>query len=54
MMVLGIIIAIVGAFLIFRFVAGVIKFGLLALILIVALWFVSGGLHGMPFAGGPR
>ena len=47
MMIAGIFIAIIGAYLVFRFVAGVIKFGLLAVILIVALWFVSGGLHGM-------
>jgi len=54
MIVLGIFIAIIGAFLVFRFVAGVVKFGLLALIIIVALWFVAGGTHGMPFAGGLR
>jgi hypothetical protein len=47
MTILGIIIAIVLAFLVFRFVAGLVKFGLLAIIVIVALWFVSGGLHGM-------
>ena len=47
MMIAGIVIAIICAYLVFRFVAGVIKFGLLALIVIVALWFVSGGLHGM-------
>jgi hypothetical protein len=54
MMVLGIIIAIVGAFLVFRFVVGAIKFGLLAVILIVALWLASGGLHGAPLLGGAR
>ena len=54
MIVFGIIIAIIGAYLIFRFVAGVIKYGLLALILIVALWFVAGGTHGMGLPGGPR
>jgi hypothetical protein len=47
MTVLGIIIALVLAFLAFKFVKGMIKFGLLAIILIVALWFASGGLHGM-------
>jgi hypothetical protein len=52
MMILGIFIAIIGAFLVFRFVAGLIKFGLLALVLIVALWFVAGGTHGMGLAGG--
>ena len=54
MIVLGIFIAIIGAFLVFRFVAGVVKFGLLALILIVALWFVAGGTHGMGLPGGLR
>jgi hypothetical protein len=47
MIVAGIILAIILAFLVFRFVKGVIKFGLLAIIVIIALWFVSGGLHGM-------
>jgi hypothetical protein len=47
MTILGIIIAIALAFLVFRFVAGMVKFGLLAIIVIIALWFVSGGLHGM-------
>ena len=45
MIVLGIFIAIIGAFLVFRFVAGLVKFGLLAVIIIVALWFVVGGTH---------
>ena len=54
MIALGIFIAIIGAYLAFRFVKGVIKFGLLALALIIALWFVVGGTHGMPFAGGLR
>jgi hypothetical protein len=47
MSILAIIVALVFAFLAFKFVKGVIKFGLLAIIVIVALWFVSGGLHGM-------
>jgi hypothetical protein len=47
MTVLAIIIALILAFLAFKFVKGMIKFGLLAVILIVALWFASGGLHGM-------
>ena len=47
MMIAGILIAVVFAFLAFKFVKGVIKFALLAIIIIVALWFVSGGLHGM-------
>jgi hypothetical protein len=41
-------------YLAFRFVNGLIKFGLLAIIIIVALWFVSGGLHGMGLVGGLR
>ena len=52
MTILGVIIAIVLAFLVFRFVAGVVKFGLLALIVIVALWFVVGKGHGMAMLGG--
>ena len=47
MSILAIIVAIVFAFLAFKFVKGVIKFALLAVIVIIALWFVSGGLHGM-------
>ena len=47
MTILAVIIALVFAFLAFKFVKGVIKFGLLAIIIILALWFVSGGLHGM-------
>ena len=47
MTILGIIIAAVLAFLVFRFVAGLVKFGLLAIIVIVALWFIVGATHGM-------
>ena len=47
MSILAIIVAIVFAFLAFKFVKGVIKFALLAVIIIIALWFVSGGLRGM-------
>ena len=47
MTILAIIVAIVLAYLAFRFLKGVIKFALLAVIVIIALWFVSGGLHGM-------
>ena len=43
----GGIVAVLLAFLAFRFLKGVIKFGLIAIILILALIFVSGGLHGM-------
>ena len=53
-MIAGILIAVVLAFLIFRFVVGVMKFGLLALVIIVALWFVAGGTHGMSLVGGLR
>ena len=54
MTILAIIVAIAFAYLAFRFMKGVIKFALLAVIIIIALWFVSGGLHGMPLAGGLR
>jgi uncharacterized membrane protein YfhO len=47
MIILGILIAVVLAFLAFKFVKGMIKFALLAIILILALWSASGGLHGM-------
>ena len=47
MSILAIIVALVFAFLAFKFVKGMIKFALLAVIVIIALWFVSGGLHGM-------
>jgi hypothetical protein len=45
MSILAIIVAIVLAFLVFRFVAGLFKFGLLAIIVLLALWFVSGGFR---------
>ncbi len=45
MIVAGLIVAALAAFLIFRFVAGLVKFGLLAVIIIVVLWFVTGGAH---------
>ena len=51
MIALGIFIAIIGAYLVFRLIKGVIKFGLLALVLILALWFVAGGTHGMALGG---
>jgi hypothetical protein len=54
MSILAIIVAIIFAYLAFRFVKGVIKFALLAVIVVMALWFVSGGLHGMSLAGGLR
>jgi hypothetical protein len=45
MTVAAIIIALVLAFLAFRFVKGLIKFALIAVIVIVALYFMSGGLR---------
>jgi hypothetical protein len=45
MIVAGIIVAVLAAFLVFRFVAGLVKFGLLAVIAIVVLWFIAGGTH---------
>ena len=49
--IVPIIIAVVLAFLAFRFVKGVIKFALLAVIIIVALWFLVGSTHGMGLGG---
>jgi hypothetical protein len=46
MTIFAAIIAAVLAFLVFRFVAGLVKFALLALIIIVALWFVVGKPQG--------
>jgi hypothetical protein len=46
MTTLAVIVAIALAFIVFRFVVGAIKFGLLAIIIIVALWFVVGAQHG--------
>jgi hypothetical protein len=46
MTILGVIIAVVLAILAFKFVKGVIKFALLAIILIIALWFVVGAPQG--------
>ena len=45
MTIVGIIIALIAAFLVFKFISGMIKFGVLALIIIALLWFVSGGLN---------
>jgi hypothetical protein len=45
MTIVAIIVAVVLAFLAFKFVKGLIKFGLLAIIIIVALYFLSGGLR---------
>ena len=43
MNIVTIIIAVIAALLVFRFVAGLIKFALLALIVLAVLYFVSGG-----------
>ncbi len=47
MSILAIIVALVFVFLAFKFVKGMIKFAVLAIIVILAVYFVSGGLHGM-------
>jgi hypothetical protein len=44
MSIVAILIALVAAFLVFKFVTGTIKFVVLALIVIAAIYFVSGGL----------
>ena len=44
MTILAIIVAVVLAFLAFRFVTGIIKFGVLALIAIVLIWFFANGV----------
>jgi hypothetical protein len=49
--IIPIVIAAVLAFLAFRFVKGVIKFAVLAVIIIVALWFLVGSTHGMGLGG---
>lgn len=41
--IVGIIIAVVLAFIVFKFVKGVIKFAVLALIVLAALYFLSQG-----------
>jgi hypothetical protein len=38
-----ILVALVAAFLAFRFIAGLVKFGVIALIVIAAIYFVSQG-----------
>jgi hypothetical protein len=44
MTVVAIIVALVLGFLAFRFVTGMIKFGVLALIAIVLIWFFANGV----------
>ena len=41
-----IIVAIIAAFLAFRFIAGMVKFVVLGLILLAAVYFFSGGFAG--------
>jgi multisubunit Na+/H+ antiporter MnhG subunit len=43
MEIMGVIIAIVAAFLVFRFITGMIKFVVLALILLAVFYFMTGG-----------
>jgi hypothetical protein len=42
--ILAIIVALVLGFLAFRFVTGLIKFGVIALIVIVLIWFFANGV----------
>ncbi len=46
MSIVAIIIAVVAAFLVFRFVTGMIKFAVLGLIVLAAIYFASGGFGG--------
>ena len=46
MSIVAIIIALVAAFLVFRFVTGMIKFAVLGLIVLAAIYFLSGGFGG--------
>ena len=43
MSIVAVLVAVVLAFLAFRFVTGVIKFGVIALILVAGWWFVTHG-----------
>jgi len=46
MTVIAILVAVVLAFLAFRFITGMIKFGVIALIVVAVGWFLlSGGAH---------
>ena len=44
--ILAIIVAVVAAFLVLRFVTGLIKFAVLGLIVLAAIYFMGGGLGG--------
>ena len=46
MTIVGILVAIVLAFLAFRFIAGMIKFGVIALIVVAVAWFLLSGGAG--------
>ena len=46
MTIIGIIVAVVLAFLAFRFIAGMIKFGVIALIIAAVAWFLLSGGAG--------
>ncbi len=46
MSIVAIIIAVIAAFLVFRFVTGLIKFAVLGLIVLAAIYFMSGGFGG--------
>ena len=43
MEILAVIIAVIAAFLVFRFIAGMVKFAVLAVILLVLYLFMTGG-----------
>jgi hypothetical protein len=44
--IVAIIIAVIAAFFVFRFVTGMIKFAVLGLIVLAAIYFLSGGFGG--------
>ena len=46
MSIVAIIIAVIAAFLVFKFVTGIIKFVVLGLIVLAAFYFLSGGFGG--------
>ena len=46
MTIAAIIVAVVAAFLVLRFVTGLIKFAVLGLIVLAAVYFMSGGFGG--------
>ena len=44
--IVAIIVAVIAAFLVFKFVTGIIKFVVLGLIVLAAVYFFSGGFGG--------